>query len=694
MLPVPTMPPVDAVLVAKALGIKVRAVQTRAAAEHWPYTTTPGRGGHKRWYARTALPMDVRDALSAAKAKAEARERARAAAHARSTDVAASGPVAAPLVMRGQVRRVADAKQMTDRDRAVTDASLLLCQAADEAMAETGCSARAAGVELASRICDGRAYERLVHAARVTYLRPRHRADDPQRVGGQAALALRLQRLYGFYRRGVAVGDPCRFLVPAWVPKRGELVSPIHRAAFLRHYCLPSRPTVISAWRSSAPWYAGQGLVQPAHDTFERLQRALPLLVKERGRMTGSAWRSLKPYTERDVSMFHANDIWVGDGHTFKATVQSPIHGRAFRPEVTVVLDWVSRKVVGWSVDLAESTIAVSAAFRDAQLRTRARPLVYYSDNGSGQTGKFIDCDVHGTLARQGIAHETGIPGNPQGRGVIERLWASTTIALASTYPTFAGKRADPEHVRVTSVAVAKAQRAGGFSPLVPKWDQFLAELDKAFGAYNARVHSGVGGVPDQVYAARMDADSLVFGAGDGEIETLWMPEARRTPRRGLIELFGNVYFLSGLAEVLAEGDEVRVRFDIHRAEHVWVLDMDGRMLGRAQWNSHKRAAFPVAYIEAKRAERVERKVAKKLGEADQARDELTHTVDAPALELPQLGASLPGLDTTGSVYVARTSPSSAGGDVRLPGPPSNVTLLESNEKLRAMEARARAARG
>ena len=55
--------------------------------------------------------------------------------------------------------------------------------------------------------------------------------------------------------------------------------------------------------------------------------------------MTGAEWRALLPYVARDVSMFKANDIWVGDGHTFKARVQSPIHGQAFRPEVTVIID-------------------------------------------------------------------------------------------------------------------------------------------------------------------------------------------------------------------------------------------------------------------------------------------------------------------------------------------------------------------
>jgi putative transposase len=655
----------DAAQIASVLGVTRRTVERRAAAESWPYTATAQRGGHKRWYALASLPPDVRAALALADAKAVARERAALAQQARAVVVqqqaqqqvqpqaqaaavavpAQAGTAGTALVWRGQKRRVAGPEDMTDKDRRVVDATLLLCQGLDEVIAETGSSNRQACIELAQRICDGRASGHLVQAAQATYLRPRDLPNaqeaDPQRVGGQGPLALRLQRLHSFYRKGLAEGDPARYLVPARTPKRGEKVAHVHKVAFLLHYCRPARPTVKSAWRESAAWYSAQGVAAPAYDTFARLGCTLPMLVKNRGRMTGAAWRALNPYVERDVSMFKANDIWVGDGHTFKATVQSPIHGRAFRPEVTAVLDWVSRKIVGYSVDLAESTIAVSAAFRDAQLRTRARPLVYYSDNGSGQTGKLIDCDVHGTLARQGIAHETGIPGNPQGRGVIERLWSSTLIELASTYATYVGSRADPETARVVAQQVAKDQRAGRFSAVVPPWEKFLADLDATVAAYNSRAHSSLGKAhPDQVYAERLDPDSVVFAVGDEEINALWMPEARRTPRRGLIELFNNTYFMPGLAETLAEGEEVRVRFDIHRAETVWVLDMQGRLLGRAQWNGHRRAAFPVAYIEAKREERVNRKVGKKLGEAELARDELMHTVDArleaaPATDLP-----------------------------------------------------------
>lgn len=652
---------VDARQIAAALGIDVSSVSRRAESGRWPYTTTAQRGGHKRWYRVADLPADVQAALDLAETRALARRRVElAAVCSAALNIQIPVPPAPPqlpapisaapgqnpaatlgqtLFKSGMLRHaVTDLTKTTLRDRAVIDAALMLCVAVDERVGATGESTRSACAWLARRLHAGTERPELIAAARTTYLRPRRSGADPHGVGRPVALCQRLRRLHGFYLSGLRAGDAARYLAPAPLPRVGQRMRNEDRLAFLAHYCRPARPTVKQAWQASEPWYAAHGFERPAVDTFYRVERQLPVSLKLRARFTGSAWKALMPYRSRDVSMFRANDIWVGDGHTFKARVASPIHGKAFRPEVTVVMDWRSRKIVGWSVDLAESTLAVSAAFRDAQIRTRARPLVYYRDNGAGQTAKLIDCEIHGTLARQGIASETGIPGNPQGRGVMERVWQTVLIPFAATYPTYMGAKADAETVRRTQIQVMRDQRAGNVSALLPSWRTFLADLERHIEAYNLQhEHSALGGMPpEQAYRQHLDPDSVVFGVDDAEIHALWLPEVQRTPRRGLFELFGNKYFLRGLVDELPEGEPVRVRLDIHRAETAQVLAMDGTPLGVAKWEGNRSAAFPVPYIEHKRAERVERKVAKKLAEADEARDELMQTIDVPGIEAPQ----------------------------------------------------------
>jgi putative transposase len=602
----------------KTLAIKGRTVAIRETAQQWALQQAIARPA-----AVPPAPTSVSSSPATTTAGALPAER----------------PERQPgLFIRGQRRAAKPAAALTDKDRAYQEGCLILCRAVDTAMLLADCSEMRAIVELAERLVGGSARPELLDAARVTYLKPRQ-AKGP--LGGLDAQVSRLQKMMAFYRAGLAEGAAERYLVAGRPQKTGQKHEDV--VAFLRHYCKPSRPNVALAWKDAAPWYATQGLHYPAVDTWRRIEAGLPMTTKNHGRMTGAAFTALKPYIQRDVSMFKANDIWVGDGHTFKARVRHPLTGKPFRPEITMILDWVSRKIVGWSVDLAESTIAVSAAFRHGQIVTRARPLVYYSDKGAGQTGKQIDHPITGTLARQGIAHETGIPGHPQARGIIERLWASTVIPLAKTYPTVMTKDADRDHVRRTGRELDRAERAGEVSGLVPHWQDFMRDLEQVVMRYNAsHGHSGIGGAtPDAAYAAKLDPDSIVFGVEDAEIEALWLPEEVRRPERGLVSLFNNKYFRADLVELLAEDEDVRVRFDIHAPETVWLYRMDGAPLGAATWNGNKVAAFPVPFVERKRQERVRNQIALKQRDIARIEEERGTTFAVPTAAVQAFGGRL-----------------------------------------------------
>lgn len=532
--------------------------------------------------------------------------------------------------MRGQVRRAKEETALTDKDRAIRDASLILCRAVEEVVSRGKYSIKKACRELSERLVAGNAWPELLSAAHTAYTKPRRNAPP---LGGIDAQTSRLQKMMAFFEQGRLAGDVGLFLVAGKREKEGH--NPVHIAAFLRFYCHPTRPPVSEAYRKMKSWLAERGIDVPSYSTVTRIEQSLPVIVKYRGRVTGSEWRGLKPYVDRDVSMFHANDIWVGDGHSFKAKVQHPIHGQPFTPEITFILDWVSRKIVGWSVALSESTVAVSDAFRHAQLTTRARPLVYYSDNGSGQTGKMIDCPIAGTLARQGIAHETGIPGNPQGRGVLERIWQVTLIPLAREYPTCTWRGSD-ENATSKMLKLLNRKDQGGLT--IPSFRQLLDDVEKCVADYNLHhEHRELGGnAPEDEYQARLDRDSIVFGPTDSEIHALWMPEVVRKPARGLVSLFGNVYFKRDLVDLLPEGAKVRVRYDLHNAEKVWLLTLEGVFVGEAIWHGNSKAAFPVPKMDQLRAGRAAGKIRRGEEIIAEAQAELGEVIDmAPAVTMP-----------------------------------------------------------
>lgn len=352
----------------------------------------------------------------------------------------------------------------------------------------------------------------------------------------------------------------------------------------------------------------------PSLSQVQRAMAKLPLYVKEYGRRTGSHYKTLLSYVKRDWSALRANDVWIGDGHGMKLKVAHPIHGKPFTPELTMIVDGASRKVVGWSMALSENAFAVADALRHA-ISTHGVPAIYYSDNGGGETNKFLDVEVTGMLPRLGIRHETGIAGNPQGRGIIERLNQTVGLLIARQFETYYGTGADPETTRkvlygVNSLANAKGKeltevqkRARG---KLPSWQQLLDMVQQVIDWYNAvHIHSEIKSTPAKKYQQMLQPEDVVMLSAI-ELRDMSRPEFIRTPRRGWISWNNNNYFSTKLLDV--DGQEVVIGIDIHNAQSIQVRSKDGRFICDAIWNGNTKEAFPVAMVEQQRKERHKRR--------------------------------------------------------------------------------------
>ncbi|WP_171695109.1 DDE-type integrase/transposase/recombinase [Methylomonas sp. ZR1] len=416
-------------------------------------------------------------------------------------------------------------------------------------------------------------------------------------------------------------------------------------------YRKPQKPGISEAYRLFAADFEERGLSEsiPSEFAVRRLLKTVPKLVLEWGRSTGAEYKAMQAFTRRDWSG-DSNEIWVGDGHSFKAKVRHPDapDRLAFTPEVTVIIDAASRFIVGWAFSLSENQIAVSEALGNAMVK-HGKPLIYYSDNGSGQTAKTIDCPAGGMLARLGVQHETGIPGNPQGRGIIEGMWDVTTIWAAKQFPTFQGTGMDAETLRKNTVAINSAKNKNGEMPdNVPFWEEFIAACEARFEWYNTQhKHSALGGkTPAEVYYANFD-DSWHCHLTDDEKATLYRPFKERTPARGEIRHLNNIYFHAALA-ALPANTKVRMYYDLYNADQVWVTDLDGVAICVAEWNGNRVAAFPITPRQNLKIQRAKAK--KKLGQErfDVADIELNGLLDADYGLLEAIPANqVPGLEIT-----------------------------------------------
>ncbi len=413
---------------------------------------------------------------------------------------------------------------------------------------------------------------------------------------------------------------------------------------FLRHYRLKNGVGVNEAYRSFATAWAvaHEGDVSALPNIY-KVRRALaqiPNVELLRGRLTGAALRAHQTYVKRDWSQAHINDVWMGDGHSLKMKVQHPDHGQPFTPELTMIMDTRSRMIVGWSLAYSESCIAVGDALRHA-IGQHGVPAIYYSDNGSGQTNKVLDTDVFGVLPRLGIEHQTGLPGNPQGRGMIERLNQTVGHLIARQFETYYGGGADPETVRenltgVASLAKALAEKKTVLTPKqvrakgkLPRWDDLLKVIEAVIHHYNhEREHSEIQCTPAALYAALLAEakEGEIVRLSEIELRDMFRPQFTRVVRRGWLELHNKDYWHRELEK--HDGETVVMAVDQHDPTAVIVKSLDGDWICDAKLDGNKRPGFAESLVESARRKRAEAAIKRAKHKAEQAAAELRPAIE------------------------------------------------------------------
>ena len=217
---------------------------------------------------------------------------------------------------------------------------------------------------------------------------------------------VREQGINGLAPRTVEKND-----VPDWAPY------------FLKCYQRPQKPSVPQAMEAMA-LILPESIAMPSYSQVMRFQKKRSRIDIERGRHSAQSLKQFKGFTRRSTENLMPLDIGQCDGHSFKARVAHPEHGRPFHPEVCAVIDWKTRVCTGWAAWLSESSLTVSGAIIHSLQWSDEKPYggvyaILYSDNGAGNTSDLVADEVVGLLARIGTEAQTGRPGNPQGLSLI-----------------------------------------------------------------------------------------------------------------------------------------------------------------------------------------------------------------------------------------------------------------------------------
>lgn len=385
--------------------------------------------------------------------------------------------------------------------------------------------------------------------------------------------------------------------VPPWV------------APLLQLWQRPQKPALKWALRQLAmPGVLPEGTELPSYNAVRRFLKKVDAVDRERGRMGPRELKNIRPYRQRDASGLWPAEIYSMDGHTFDAEVAHPFHGRPFRPEITTAIDIATRKLVGWSVTLAESSLAVLDALRHS-VEGCGIPAILYVDNGSGYVNILMEDPLTGFMARLGITKQHSLPYNSQARGVIERLHRTVWVRLAKEFVTYMGADMDREARQRVHKLTRKDIQAVGTSRVLPSWPEFLARCEAAVADYNNRSHSSLPKItdaetgkvrhqtPNESWAelAATNPECIVAIAPD-EVADLFRPYRTGKVIRGNVRIFGNLYFSADLKGF--HGDTVCIGYDLHDPSRVWVRDRNQRLIAVAQLEGNKSGYMPTSALE------------------------------------------------------------------------------------------------
>lgn len=119
------------------------------------------------------------------------------------------------------------------------------------------------------------------------------------------------------------------------------------------------------------------------------------------------------PYLQRDRPVGHADEVWCAD-----ITYVPMPHGHAY---LCAVMDWYSRKVLGWAVSNTMDARLTEEAMTAALAQSQGLPDIFNTDQGS----QFTSPEWTGRLESLGIAVSMDGKGRWMDNVFIERLWRS-----------------------------------------------------------------------------------------------------------------------------------------------------------------------------------------------------------------------------------------------------------------------------
>ena len=564
--------------VAELSGVTERTISRRATIEQWPSRPRTGRGGGVE-YPLLSMPSKIREQIAASLAES-----------------AAPAPSTLPAI----IEKEDPFKGCNARQRKVANARIVFVQQVEMLAVVVG---KTKAIEqLAASAAEGTIAPYLASLIPV--------ANDKYKAGNTGLTVRGLFRWCSDFKNKGEAG-----LVPQYRQK--DMTVPPWANAFLKWYQKPQNPSIQLAYNDFVKEAIASGMEPiPSLYAVRRFLDKMELKARQAGRVTGNAMLHLKIHKKRSTADLLPGDVYTADGTTFDGEIQHPYTGQPLKPEVTIMIDVATRRLVGMSLGMSESAMTVFDALR-VGCQWCGIPALLYTDNGSGYKNKLMQGAGIGLLARLGIEMTNSIPGRPQGKGLMERAVKTICTDAAKRLPTYTGKDMDDDAARRVYKLTRKEIKEGAVSKrrkLLPQWDDFRKHMIARVDEYNNRPHRALPMITDEEQGIRRHLSPnemwqrFVDNGWEPAIPPasvcadLYMPCETRMVHNGHITFYKGDYFAAELDDYHRQA--VEIRYDIWDASVIHVYEMQGKKICVAELDGNTIPYFPASRIEAARENR------------------------------------------------------------------------------------------
>ena len=302
-----------------------------------------------------------------------------------------------------------------------------------------------------------------------------------------------------------------------------------------------------------------------------------------------------------------------------------PNTGNPCRLELTAFICIKTGYLVGWWFTESESGVSTLYALSHAMRTHDHVPSAVYIDRGAGYRNAMMADENTGYYAKFGIDIIAALPGNPHGKGWIERFFRTVRDRHDKFFDqgrAYCGHDAAPETNRRMSVEVRAGRRQ------LPSAKSYIDSFNRWVDNYHNTMQEQRGDTPANLWA-RLERVKVELPEA-----AIMRPAVEAKVFRQRIQFHKRSYFHQALG--LYDAQSLRVEYDLHDDAHVWCFDPKGRFICQATLASTI-GVLPISRLEEMRDKRTKeqgKRLQRKLAEvAAKRQDPITADAQmAPAI--------------------------------------------------------------